>query len=79
MVVLSFFFFFLYKSYSTLPSNSHSKCHRGANGHRTRASHRSRIARFGAAARTIVSNVVPVSGDFEDGPGSRVAAVVVVY
>jgi hypothetical protein len=61
-----------------LPRNQTRKRHRSDNSNNAGARDRSRSARFGATARAVVGDVVPLGGDFEDGAGGRVAAVVVV-
>ena len=62
----------------TLPHNQARECDSGNDSNHARARHGSRTARFGAAAGTVVSDVVPLGGDFEDGTGAWVTAVVVV-
>lgn len=62
----------------TLPHNQACECDCGENSNHARARHGSRTARFSAAARAVVGDVVPLGGDFEDGAWAWVAAVVVV-
>lgn len=61
-----------------LPHDQTSESDSRNDSNDARARHRSGSARFSAAARAVVSDVVPLGGDFEDGAWARVAAVVVV-
>lgn len=61
-----------------LPRDQAGERHRSNNSNDARARHRSRASRFGAAAGAVVGDVVPLGGDFEDGTGVWVTAVVVV-
>jgi hypothetical protein len=65
-------------SFSSLPNNHARESDSRNNSNHARARDRSRSTRFGAAARAVVSDVVPLGGDFEDGAWGGVAAVVVV-